>query len=160
MKDRRELSAWEASGALFDGSIWPVHGPCARADDEWLDWNEEVREAGRAAIAESVAAVRRTVRSILAAAAAALRERLRARTDLLGTAAFLGVVLFIFHRLWTAVAGEGGEASWARHPPQRPVARATPPGDAAPGAPTGVDGRGPEGADGRARAPRGRSRRR
>jgi ABC-2 type transport system permease protein len=110
MKDRRELSAREASCLLCDGSIWPVHGPCALPEDDWVAWNEEVREAGRAAVEESIAAARRTVRSVLAAASAAVRERLRARADLFGTAAFLAVILFIFHRLWTVVAGEGGQA--------------------------------------------------
>ena len=110
MKNQRGFPAGEAGAVRFQGALVPLPSPCGVPDEDWIAWNRGRCEAGRAAIEESFAAVRRTVRAVFAAAAASVKERFRARFELLGSALFLSVILFIFHRLWSLVAGEDGLA--------------------------------------------------
>jgi ABC-2 type transport system permease protein len=100
----RDLGHREVAGWLHDSSLWPVCQPCGLADSAWSDWDRLQHERRRAA----AAARRRAARGAWGAFRAAFRERLRCRADLAGAGAFLALVLFVFHRVWSAVAGDQG----------------------------------------------------
>ncbi|MFN7971398.1 MAG: ABC-2 family transporter protein [Acidobacteriota bacterium] len=53
------------------------------------------------------------MRKLLAAFATSARERSAYRAELLGTAVFLGILLFIFSRLWIAVGQEQGTGRYS-----------------------------------------------